>query len=47
MDMKTSLVNHALLFTFVPLLFKWEQPVEVYASRNATPGNILARIPVI
>lgn len=44
MDMKTSVANHVLVFMFVLLLFHWVQPVTVYASRNATPGDILAKI---
>ena len=41
---KNQLANHALVFMYVPLLHNWVQPVAIYASRNATPGDILAKI---
>ena len=41
---KNILANHALVFMFVPLLCNWIQPVAIYASKNATPGDILSKI---
>lgn len=41
---KNEVANHALVFMFVPLLFNWVQPVGVYASKNATPGDIICKI---
>ena len=42
---KNVLANHALVFMFIPLLLlPWVQPVAVYASRNATPGDILVKM---
>ena len=43
-DKKNACANHALVFMFIPLLHNWIQPVAIYASRNATPGDILAKI---
>ncbi|KAJ4440564.1 hypothetical protein ANN_08709 [Periplaneta americana] len=41
---KHQLANHALVFMFIPFLQSWVQPVAIYASRNAVPGDILAKI---
>ena len=41
---KSTLANHALVFMFVPLLHSWIQPVAIYASRNATPGELIVKI---
>lgn len=41
---KNQLANHALVFMFVPFMQSWVQPVAVYASRNSTPADILAKI---
>jgi len=41
---KNNLANHALVFMFVPILHRWIQPIAIYASRNATPGELLVKI---
>ena len=43
-DSKHQLADHALVYIFVPLTYNWIQPVAVYASYNAAPGDILAKI---
>lgn len=41
---KIQLANHALVFMYVPLLFNWVQPVAVFATHNAAPGDVLSHV---
>ncbi|KAJ4430284.1 hypothetical protein ANN_22496 [Periplaneta americana] len=41
---KHQLANHGLVFMFIPFFQSWVQPIAIYASRNAAPGDILAKI---
>lgn len=41
---QASTADHALVLMFVPLFHGWVQPIASFATRNAAPGTVLARL---
>lgn len=39
-----AVADHALVLMFVPLFHSWVQPIASFATKNAAPGRVLARM---
>lgn len=43
-EVSAATADHALVAMFVPLFHSWVQPIASFATKNAAPGHVLAKI---